>query len=303
MCAPATLSTDAPFTLDKIITFSYIPEMQRQTLAPSPNFKFPIALNDGLVIEAVYYGSGTLCLSSQAGCAMACPFCASGSQGLKRQLSVAEMQLQLQQLQESGCKPRRLTISGIGEPLQNWENVRNFLIDSQKQGWRVSVTTTGVAIRHLEELINLAANGVMISLHAALPEIHQLLIPKGPDFLELCAEIERIYPLISRRKRRKLGINYLLLSDVNDRNDDLLALLKIMQRWQDVTLHLLSYNPVVGMNFHSHPDKMDYWHDYLQKNGISVRRPNRWRNNADGGCGTLFLHNPDENTNLITTDR
>jgi 23S rRNA (adenine2503-C2)-methyltransferase len=272
------------------MTFSYDLQMQIQALAPSPNFRYPIVLSDGLVIDAVYYGSGTLCVSSQAGCALACPFCASGSQGLKRQLTVAEMQQQLEQLQQSGREPRRLTISGIGEPLHNWENVRSFMSECQKQGLDVSVTTTGVAIQHLEELIRCATNGVMISLHAAQTEIHQHLIPNGPDFQQLCAEIERIYPLLSRRQRRKLGINYLLLSGVNDRQEDLFALEKMMQRWRDFTLHLLRYNPVVGMDLHSDPDKMDHWHDYLQEKGISVRRPNRWRNSADGGCGTLFLH-------------
>jgi 23S rRNA (adenine2503-C2)-methyltransferase len=267
--------------------------MQRETVASSPNFKFPIMLDDGLVIEAVYYGSGTLCVSSQAGCAQACPFCASGSQGLKRQLTAAEMQLQLQSLRQSGREPRRLTISGIGEPTHNWKNVRSFMVDCRKQGLGVSVTTTGVVIQHLEELINHAANGIMISLHAAKTEIHQRLIPNGPDFLHLCAEIDRIYPLLSRRQRRKLGINYLVLRDMNDREDDLLALLTLMQRWPDFTLHLLRYNPVAGMDFHSDPDKMNHWHDYLQEKGISVRRPNRWRNSADGGCGTLFLRSLD----------
>ena len=265
--------------------------MQIQTLAPSPNFKYPVVLNDGLVIEAVYYDSGTLCVSSQAGCALACPFCASGSQGLKRQLTAAEMYLQLQSLRQSGREPRRLTISGIGEPLHNWENVRCFMVACRKQGLEVSVTTTGIALSHLDELIKLVGNGVMISLHAARSEVHSQLIPKGPDFLQLCAEIDRIYPLISRRKRRKIGINYLLFSGVNDQEDDLLALQKLMQRWQDFTLHLLRYNPVAGMDFHSDPHKLDHWHDYLRAKGISVRRPNRWRSRADGGCGTLFLRN------------
>ena len=279
-----------PSPLDKTTTFSYDLQMQIQALAPTSNFKYPIVLGDGLVIEAVYYGSGTLCLSSQAGCALACPFCASGSQRFKRQLTVAEMQLQLEQLRQNGHEPRRLTISGIGEPLHNWENIRSFMSVCQKQGLDVSVTTTGVVIQHLEELIRHAANGVMISLHAAQPEIHQHLIPNGPGFRQLCAEIERIYPLLSRRQRRKIGINYLLLSGMNDRQEDLFALEKLMQRWRDFTLHLLRYNPVAGMNFLSDPDRMDHWHDYLREKGISVRRPNHWRNSADGGCGTLFLH-------------
>lgn len=265
--------------------------MEIKTLHSFSNLKYPIALNDGLVIEAVYYGSGTLCISSQAGCALACPFCASGSQGLKRQLTSEEMHLQLQQFRENGHEPRRLTISGIGEPLQNWENVRRFIIDCHTQGLDISVTTTGVSIDFLEELFNLAANGVMISLHSVNEDVHKRLIPKGPDFRKLCAEINRIYHLISRRKRRKSGINYLLFSGLNDRDEDLIALEEIMRHWPDFTLHLLRCNPVNTLYFQTNDDKVDHWHDYLQKKGISVRRPNPWRGSADGGCGTLFLRN------------
>lgn len=279
----------ARFVSTNKLFFPYDQNMQRQTIESSPNFKFPVVLSDGLIVEAVYYGSGTLCVSSQAGCALACPFCASGRQGLKRQLSTAEMHLQLQLLRKDGLEPRRLTISGIGEPLQNWQNVRNFMVDCQAQGLAVSVTTTAVSLPYLEELIHLAANGVMISLHAAHQKIHQFLIPNGPDFQQLCVEIDRIYPLISRRKRRKFGINYLLFNGINDRDDDLFALEKMMQRWQDATLHLLRYNLTGESNFRSDQKTMDDWHNYLQGKGLSVRRPNPWRNNADGGCGTLFL--------------
>lgn len=265
--------------------------METKKTIPSPNFKYPVVLNDGHIVEAVYYGSGTLCISSQAGCALSCPFCASGRQGLKRQLATDELKIQLEKLLQSGQFPRRLTISGIGEPLHNWENVRNFILDCQQQGLKVSVTTTGAALCHLEELCNVSANGVMVSLHAARPEIHEKLIPNGPKFADLCREIERIYPLLSRRKRRKIGINYLLLSGINDSDADLLALQGLMECWQDFTLHLLSYNPVDGADFRSCPQKMDLWHDSLQKNNISVRRPNPWRNNSDGGCGTLFIRN------------
>lgn len=265
--------------------------MKIETPLPAPNYKYPITLNDGYVVEAVYYGSGTLCLSSQAGCALACPFCASGSQGLKRQLTLTELQLQLDMLRQSGREPRRLTISGIGEPLHNWINVRNFLLECQKQDLRVSVTTTGASLEHLHELFEVAANGVMISLHAARPEIHEKLIPKGPDFQQLRATVSDLYPLLSRRKRRKIGINYLLFSGINDTESDFMALTELMQTWQDFTLHLLSYNPVDGADYQSNPQTLNEWHRRLQQRGVSVRRPNPWRTDADGGCGTLYLRN------------
>lgn len=256
---------------------------------PASHIRYPVPLADGLIIESVYYGSGTLCLSSQAGCALSCPFCASGRRGLCRQLTTAELELQLELLRQYGVTPQRLTISGIGEPLHNWNSVRSFMVDVQKRGLGVSLTTTGAALHYLEESISLANNGVMISLHAACSRTHAQLIPNGPKFERILATLEEIYPRLSRRKRRKIGINYLLFHGINDNDEDLLALQAMMQRWPDFTLHLLSYNPVAEAPFHSDLRILERWHDHLRKDGLSVRRPNRWRNNSDGGCGTLFL--------------
>lgn len=255
----------------------------------SGNRKISLRLADGLVVEAVYYGSGTLCISSQAGCAVGCPFCASGSRGLLRNLTVDELEAQLLSARQKGFEPARLTISGIGEPLHNWLVIKAFLDRCRERQLPVSVTTTGTPLERLAELLATEHNGVMLSLHAADSFTHRRLVPHGPDLAALDALFDKTLPTLSRRRRRKLGINYLLLAGINDSDEALTALLAQMQRRPDVTVHLLACNPVADSPFRTDPQRIDAWHAVLTAKGIAVRRPNRWRNAAEGGCGTLFV--------------
>ena len=96
------------------------------------NKVIPIQLDDGKVVEAVFYGSGTLCLSTQVGCVVGCPFCASGAKGFFRHLTFDEMMTQIE-VATNLCTPERITLSGIGEPLHNWD-VTKQLIEGDIRG-------------------------------------------------------------------------------------------------------------------------------------------------------------------------
>ena len=254
------------------------------------NRKFLISLQDNLQVEAVWYGSGTLCLSSQAGCAMGCPFCASGRHGLRRNLTCEELFLQLDTCRRAGIEPRRLTISGIGEPLQNLVNISLFITASRRQRLPVSLTTTGTPLTGIAELLSLPHNGVMFSLHAGRAATYQELLPKGPGLAPLRERLQQCWPQLSGRQRRRLGVNYLLLAGINDQQAELEALCGWLQPFPEMTLHLLSCNPVPGSSFHSPaPDQADQVYTHLRQRGINVRRANRWRQQLDGGCGTLLL--------------
>ncbi len=254
----------------------------------STNLCFLIPLDDGLQVEAVYYGSGTLCLSSQAGCAVGCPFCASGARGLLRNLSRAELHRQLDWVRQHGIHPQALTLSGIGEPLHNATAVAEFLDDCVAVGLPVSLTTTGAPLSRLQQFLHLPHNGLMLSLHAGKLATHRHLVPAGPDLDQLFSMLVEIWPRLSRRRRRKLGINYLLLQEVNDAPSELEALLARLQPFPELTVHLLSCNPVPGSEFQSPPVTIqDLWYRTLRDAGQNVRRPNRWRRQSIGGCGTL----------------
>ncbi|MDY0270835.1 radical SAM protein [Trichloromonas sp.] len=257
----------------------------------SANHKFLVPLADGLAVESVYYGSGTLCLSSQAGCAVGCPFCASGSRGLLRNLSVAELWAQVEAAHALGIKPRRLTLSGIGEPLHNFAAVREFLANCRSLNLPLSLTTTGSPTAHFRRMILLPHNGLMLSLHAGCAVTHRRLIPRGAELGDLLSVLEESLSGLSRRRRRKIGINYLLLAGINDSPAEFAELLPLFQRFPELTLHLLACNPVPESAFVS-PDSahVDELHVWLSAQGVNARRANAWRVQAEGGCGTLFAH-------------
>lgn len=254
------------------------------------NIRLLIPLDDGLRIEAVYYGSGTLCLSTQAGCGVGCPFCASGQGGLRRNLTLAELFRQYQIACGRGLQPKRLTLSGIGEPLHNFPVVAEFLRHSPLP---VSLTTSGGPLESLATAFDLPHNGLMLSLHAGSEEVHRRLLPKVPG-LELLAEcVTRNLASLSRRARRRFGVNYLLLEGINDNQREFDGLLRLLEAWPDSTLHLLFCNPVAESPFAS-PSEEGFAaaYHYLAKRHPQVRRPNRWRRQAQGGCGTLVMEGP-----------
>jgi len=252
------------------------------------NHKFAVPLADGLAVEAVWYPSGTLCLSTQAGCALRCRFCASGAAGLHRNLGLDELWQQVEQARRHGHTIARLTLSGIGEPLHNLDTVSAFVHACHAQSLPVSLTTTGSPPQHLAELLALPHNGVMLSLHAGSADCHRRLLPHAADLDMLWPTFCTIMESMSRRARRRLGINYLLLDGINDSAEEIAALTRRLQPWPELTLHLLTLNPVPGSPWISPlPEVFDTLHRQLSETGLNVRRANRWRQQLEGGCGTL----------------
>lgn len=263
-------------------------------LLPVENQKFLVPLADGLAVEAVWYGNGTLCISSQVGCALGCPFCASGSQGWRRNLSLEELLVQVEAALKRGYPLQRLTVSGIGEPLHNPLAVASFIDECRRLKLPVSLTTTGNPLPVLRDFLLLPHNGLMLSLHAGLAATHKSLIPHGPDLDALWRLLENVWVGFSRRKKRKIGINYLLLAGHNDSFDELSALADRLHLLPESTLHLLTCNPVPGSPYVSPPAmQVDAVHAYFSAQGFNVRRPNRWRTATEGGCGTLLSRRVD----------
>lgn len=257
--------------------------------ASAGNDRFVVHLADGSCVEAVWYPTGTLCLSSQVGCPLGCPYCASGAGGLLRNLSLDELHLQLASCLERGYRPQRLTLSGVGEPLANFPVTAAFLREQIAAGLPVSLTTTGYALQRLTEALHLPHNGLMLSVHAGCAATHRRLVPRGPEWEALWQVLGACWPHLSRRARRRVGINYLLLEGVNDASDELHGLIARLRPLDGVTVHLLQFNPVPGVSYRSpEPGVFETWRAGLLAAGLHARRANAWRRQADGGCGTLL---------------
>lgn len=246
-------------------------------------------MGDRSSVEAVYYGTGQLCISTQVGCRVGCPFCLSGAKGFFRNLSHDEMQSQLIAAKDKDLVVQGITLSGIGEPLHNLENVLPFMDDCHRQRMPVSLTTTGSPLENLKKVLLSSHNGVMVSLHAGTPQTHRQLIPGGPSYDDLWESLSQCLHPMSRRKRRKVGINYLLVEGTNDSNRELDRLLALIKPFPELTLHLLTCNPGPCHAFRSPPpSRFNAVYDYLRRAIPNVRRSNHWRRQSQGGCGTLL---------------
>lgn len=132
-------------------------------------------------------------------------------------------------------------------------------------------------------------NGLMISLHAGTAATHRRLVPQGPDYEALWSLIGTVWPQLSRRRRRKIGFNYLLLEGINDGDQELASLMARLCHFREVTFHLLVLNPILGTAFRSPPTaRINEIHRMLSSEEFNVRRANHSRQQREGGCGTLL---------------
>ena len=219
---PASLRASLAEALPEALTEASVAEADRGTTV-----KTAWRLRDGHIVESVlmhYPGRSTVCVSSQAGCAMACGFCATGQAGFARHLSTGEIVEQVIRARRQ-AQPRRVdnvVLMGMGEPLANYDRVlaalRRLHVDIGISARHLTVSTVGVVpgIRRLAtepEPFNLA-----ISLHGANDELRNELVP-----------LNRRYPLAElmsaardylEAKGRRLSFEWALIAEVNDRDRD-----------------------------------------------------------------------------------
>lgn len=224
--------------------------------------KFLFRLQDGPFIESVLIPERdhwTLCISSQAGCAMGCRFCLTGRQGLKRNLTAGEIVEQVIQVKRTMDDPDRLTnlvYMGMGEPLANYDAVlrsAESLIADEGLNFshrKVTLSTCGLApqIRRLGQdiTVNLA-----VSLNAADDETRNFLMPVNRTYplAELLAAC-RDFPLPNRRR---ITFEYILIHGVNDRDRDARNLARLLAR-VPAKINLIPLNPHPGLDLGPPPE-------------------------------------------------
>lgn len=254
--------------------------------------------HDGARVESVLLPrrrGSALCLSSQAGCAMGCPFCATGLAGLRRNLTFGEIVDQYLLARSlalaSGRDIGSIVYMGMGEPLANLDNVKRSverLVSDDYCGLgarRITISTIGLRgrIRKLAEWP--WQIGLAISLHAPSDEVRRRLVP--PTRLFGLGELMAESVYYQRKTGRRVSYEYVMLEAVNDSNDQARALGDLIAG-QLCHVNLIPYNSVSGTGFRgSTPAAIARFRRALEAGGVAVtvRQP-RGRDIA-AACGQL----------------
>ncbi len=252
-------------------------------------------------IETVFIpetGRGTLCVSSQVGCALECAFCSTGRQGFNRNLSVAEIIGQLWWANRAlGATPRNervisnVVMMGMGEPLANFDNVvaaMRIMLDDYGYGLsrrRVTLSTSGIvpAIDRLGEQLPVA---LAVSLHAPNDELRDRLVPINRKYplKELMAACKRY---IKVAPRDFVTFEYVMLEGVNDSDAHARELIALTQ---DVgcKFNLIPFNPFPDSGFtRSSPGRIAAFRDILMEAGLVTTTRKTRGEDIDGACGQL----------------
>lgn len=267
------------------------------------------ALPDGERIEAVlmrYDKRRTLCISSQAGCAMDCPFCATGQMGFRRNLTAGEIVAQVlfyaRQLDADGEYVTNIVFMGMGEPLANykqtWAAVRrlNDAAGFNLGARHMTISTVGLvpAIRqmsHEPEQVGLA-----VSLHAPTDAVRDKLVPVNLRYpIAMLMQACRDYIATTNRR---ITFEYALMDGWNDSDtqaDQLAALLSGLL----CHVNLIPLNPTPNSPYGGSPDERVYaFRDRLQAAGIATTVRLRRGIDIQAGCGQLHVKAGQTNTNL-----
>jgi 23S rRNA (adenine2503-C2)-methyltransferase len=257
--------------------------------------KYLLRLIDGATVEAVDIPDGdrrTLCISSQAGCGLACRFCVTGYWGAGRNLTSGEIVGQVLAIRRDALLPAdgfNLVFMGMGEPLLNLEALTTALgILTESLSWRrITVSTAGV-VPGIEALAlwpkrpNLA-----ISLHASADPLRDRIMPINRTYpLDSLFGALAAYPL---EPGRKITLEYILIRDLNDRDEDADTLVR-RARGLPVKVNLIPINPdpVLGAEMVPPSDRrIAAFQERLQRRGLIATVRRRRGDDVAAACGQL----------------
>ncbi|MBQ3935182.1 MAG: 23S rRNA (adenine(2503)-C(2))-methyltransferase RlmN [Clostridia bacterium] len=258
--------------------------------------KFLFRLCDGKAVEGVlmkYRHGNTLCLSTQVGCRMGCAFCASTKAGLDRSLFPSEMIGQILACRETtGEDVGHLVLMGMGEPLDNYENVLRFLrLVNHERGLNIGMRHISLSTCGLVPQIDRLASEKLgltlsVSLHAATDEKRKEIMPVARRYSleELMAACDRYTEATGRR----ISYEYALIAGVNDTAEDAAAVGNLLKR-RLAHLNLIPVNPIRERDFRqSGREAVDAFADAVRKGyGIEVTVRRKLGSDIDASCGQL----------------
>lgn len=279
-----------------------LPELVSCQQSEDGTHKWLLKLDCGNCIETVFIpesNRGTLCISSQVGCALNCSFCSTGKQGFNRNLTTAEIIGQLwfavrELSQQQGEHDRHVTnvvMMGMGEPLLNFDNVvtaMDIMMDDFAYGLskrRVTLSTSGV-IPEMERLRAVSSVSLAVSLHAPNDELRNILVPINKKYpLEQLMDMCKRY--FDGEPRRVVTFEYVMLKGVNDTPDHARQLVRLLR---DVPskVNLIPFNPFPMTEYERSPlTSINAFRDILMSKGINTITRKTRGDDIDAACGQL----------------
>ena len=294
------LSKDLRLALEEIAEVR-TPAVISEQRSADGTVKWLFGSGAGQAVESVFIpepGRGTLCISSQVGCALDCAFCATGAQGFNRNLTTAEIVGQVAHANRN--LPRRPTgeaavtnvvFMGMGEPLANYRNLLpalELLIADLAYGLsrrRVTVSTSGI-VPHIERLGDDCNVSLAVSLHAPENDLRDRLVP-----------INRVHPIeelldacwryAAKRSNRFITFEYVMLNDVNDSPACANRLAKLLLN-HPAKVNLIPFNPFPGSEFRrSSAEGIQRFQGQLRKHGVIATTRRTRGDDIDAACGQL----------------
>lgn len=280
----------------------HLPQIETCQKSSDGTHKWLLKLDCGNCIETVFIpekNRGTLCVSSQVGCALNCSFCSTAKQGFNRNLSTAEIigqvWIAVRELSaKQGLHDKHITnvvMMGMGEPLLNFDNVvsaMNIMMDDFAYGLskrRVTLSTSGV-LPDLERLKMVSPVALAVSLHAPNDELRNQLVPINKKYplaqlMALCKHYFKDEP------RRKVTFEYVMLKGVNDQPEHANQLIKLLH---DIPakVNLIPFNPFPLTQYQRSSQKtIDAFRDKLMSCGINTITRKTRGDDIDAACGQL----------------
>ena len=277
------------------------PKISEDQISKDGTRKWLLKFKDGSEVETVFIPDndrGTLCVSSQVGCTLNCTFCHTGTQKLVRNLTAQEIVAQVvvakDCLQEWNPEPRQITnivMMGMGEPLYNFENVRDGIITMADDAGlsiskrRITLSTSGI-VPMIKSAGKEIGSMLAISLHATQNDLRNEIVPINKKYpIEELLDACKNYPSLSNSKR--ITFEYVMLKGVNDSLSEARDLVKLISGIP-AKINLIPFNPWPGSSYEcSDWDQIEKFGDIVNRGGYAspIRIPRG--SDISAACGQL----------------